>query len=227
MSKTLNILVIDDHPLFLDGIKLGLESLPDRHYDIITLSSTTQALRWFQHQRDVDLILCDLKMPDINGIEFVQHLYKRDIWIPMAIISASENPLDIANALDAGAAGFINKSSDRQALDQAIQAILAGERYVPASYGEARAPRVGPYSGKSLLSTADALGITPRQLDVLNLMEQGCRNKDICERLGIAESTVKSHTKALFQALNVDNRTACVRAAQQLGLLPEHPFYAR
>lgn len=227
MSKTLNILVIDDHPLFLDGIKLGLESLPDRHYDIITLSSTTQALRWFQHQRDVDLILCDLKMPDINGIEFVQHLYKRDIWIPMAIISASENPLDIANALDAGAAGFINKSSDRQALDQAIQAILAGERYVPASYGEARAPRVGLYSGKSLLSTADALGITPRQLDVLNLMEQGCRNKDICERLGIAESTVKSHTKALFQALNVDNRTACVRAAQQLGLLPEHPFYAR
>lgn len=227
MSKTLNILVIDDHPLFLDGIKLGLESLPDRHYDIITLSSTTQALRWFQHQRDVDLILCDLKMPDINGIEFVQHLYKRDIWIPMAIISASENPLDIANALDAGAAGFINKSSDRQALDQAIQAILAGERYVPASYGEARAPRVGLYSGKSMLSTADALGITPRQLDVLNLMEQGCRNKDICERLGIAESTVKSHTKALFQALNVDNRTACVRAAQQLGLLPEHPFYAR
>lgn len=227
MSKTLNILVIDDHPLFLDGIKLGLESLPDRHYDIITLSSTTQALRWFQHQRDVDLILCDLKMPDINGIEFVQHLYKRDIWIPMAIISASENPLDIANALDAGAAGFINKSSDRQALDQAIQAILAGERYVPASYGEARAPRVGLYSGKSLLSTADALGITPRQLDVLNLIEQGCRNKDICERLGIAESTVKSHTKALFQALNVDNRTACVRAAQQLGLLPQHPFYAR
>lgn len=223
MNKTLSILVIDDHPLFLDGIKLGLESLPERHYDIMTLASTPQALRWFQHQRDVDLILCDLKMPDINGIEFIQHLFRLDIWIPIAIISASENPLDIANALDAGAAGFINKSSDRLALDRAIQTIMAGERYVPISY----AARDSLNAGKSPLSITDTLGITPRQLEVLNLIEQGFRNKDICERLGIAESTVKSHTKALFQALNVDNRTACVRAAQQLGLLPEHPFYAR
>lgn len=222
MNKNLNLLVIDDHPLFLDGIKLGLESLPDRRYDITTSASTTEALRWFQHQRDVDLILCDLKMPDINGIEFVQHLFRRDIWIPMAIISASENPLDIENALNAGAAGFINKSSDRQELDRAIQTIMEGECYVPASYSKTQASQARQ---KTHISTSEALGITPRQLEVLNLIELGIRNKDISERLGVAESTVKSHTKALFQALNVDNRTACVRTAQRLGLLPEQPFY--
>lgn len=221
MSKKLNIMVIDDHPLFLEGLKLGLESIPGDQYAVTTETSTTQALRWFNHPRDVDLILCDLKMPETNGIEFIHTLFRRDIWIPMAIISASENPLDIENALNAGAAGFINKSSDRQELDRAIQTIMAGERYVPASYSDSS--RLN--AGTNLISMAEALGITPRQLEVLGLIELGISNKEISARLGVAESTIKSHTKALFQIFNVKNRTACVRSAMQQGLLPEQPFY--
>jgi len=155
----------------------------------------------------------------MNGVEFIKHLFKRDVWIPIATISASENVTDIESALEAGAAGFINKSLNKEELREAINELISGERYVPPSYA------CFLQSGKSAkdiyMENAAKLGITSKQFAVLTYMGQGFGNQEISEKMCITVSTVKSHTQALFQIFNVKNRTACIVSATKKQILPE------
>jgi len=220
------ILVIDDHPFFLEGMKLGLESLNEACFEVETRSSSVEALSWLKHVRDYDLILCDLNLPEMNGLLFIKTLIKRDIWVRIAIISASENPSDITSALSAGAAGFINKSVDRNELTRALTSMLGGEQYLPSSYLKLTELNRGKKLGDTQMvgSEAAKLGITVRQYEVLTLLSKGLSNKDIADRLSVKQATIKSHLQVLFQALNVKSRTACVVAANNSKLLPESYF---
>lgn len=217
MKTIIKLLIIDDHPFFLEGLKIGLESIEETHYDVTTTNSSLQALKALGHTCDYDLILCDLNLPELNGITFIQKLFSRDIWIPIAIISASENPADIRLAIQAGATGFINKALDKAQVDKAIKQIISGEQYVPSNY--LRFSQGGQYEERIEEKRAAKLGITHKQFEVLSLMGQGLSNREISMRMGVAISTVKSHTKALFQILNVTNRTACILNATRLKLL--------
>jgi len=215
--------VIDDHPFFLEGMKLGLESVQENLFVVETQSSTINALKWLQRVQDYDLILCDLNIPEMSGVAFIESLIKQDIWVRVAIISASENPCDITNSLSAGAAGFINKSINKLELVQALSEILSGNSYVPDSYKllteSNSASRLSHTPDRGL--EAVKLGITYRQYEVLMLISQGLTNKDISEKLNVKECTIKSHVQVLFQILNVKNRTACSVEAKHLKLLPE------
>lgn len=221
-QQTINILVIDDHPFFLEGLKLGLESLEEstsETYALDTLTSPADALKRLTHTRHYDLILCDLHLPELNGIQFIKTLFKQDIWIPIATISASENVYDIECALEAGAFGFINKSLNKDELRMAIKQILGGQQYVPPNYLLFR--QHGKMGKDVFMSNAAKHGITHKQFEVLTYMGQGLGNKEISERMDVTINTVKSHTKALFQILNVKNRTSCIIDATKLRLLPE------
>lgn len=217
MNTIIKLLIIDDHPFFLEGLKIGLESLETIQYEVDTASSSQQALKGLQHICRYDLILCDLNLPDLDGIEFIRKLFNQDIWVPIAIISASENPADIRLAIHEGAAGFINKSAGKQQVNQAIQSILSGEQYVPANYS--RFSKKHKPTETIEHSLAAKLGITQKQLEVLSYLGEGLSNREISEQMGVAISTVKSHTKALFQILNVTNRTACILNASRLKLI--------
>lgn len=219
MNNKINILIIDDHPFFLEGLKMGLESIPNNRYAIDTSSSPVKSLDTLKHNDHYDLILCDLNLPEINGITFMQQLLKHDIWIPVAIISASENPSDIQQSMNEGAAGFLNKSLGKTQLNEAIESILAGIEYLPPSY--LKLCRNVKSTASIEESIASKYGITHKQFQVLSYMGQGLSNKEISERMGVAISTIKSHTKALFQILNVNNRTACILAATKLKILNE------
>lgn len=222
VNQEIKILVIDDHPFFLEGLKLGLESSGNdcqNCYLLDTLTSPFEALKKLLHTASYDLILCDLHLPDMNGINFIQNLFKKDIWIPVAIISASENISDIELALKTGASGFINKALNKNELKIAIRKILLGTTYTPPSYTFFK------NSGKNLkdifTKNAERLGITNKQFQVLTYMGQGLSNKEISDKMDISTSTVKTHSQALFQTLHVKNRTACILNATKLQLLPE------
>ncbi len=130
------------------------------------------------------------------------------------VLSASESPHDIRNALEAGALGYIPKAAPTAVMLSALRQVLAGNIFVPACLGDGN-------SGLHMVAPADfeALqhsGLTARQLEVARLLAQGCANKAIAGMLAMSESTVKVHIAAIFRALDVTNRTEAVLAIQRL-----------
>lgn len=198
LPENISLLLVDDHRIFLDGLALALRPLA-ANMEIHTAQSASEAEAWLA-QRDFDLVLLDLRLPDIPGLELLQRWQKQGRMTPVAILSASDSAQDAQAALQAGALGFIPKSADGDALRSAVSRVLLGETL----------PAPKP------LQIAE---LTPRQQEILPLLADGLPNKLISRRLGLSEDTVKTHLKALYQELDVHSRTACVSAARQRGWL--------
>lgn len=198
LPEHISLLLVDDHHIFLDGLALALKPLT-LEMDIHTAHSAAEAQQCLE-QRDFDLVLLDLRLPDVPGLELLQRWQKQGRMTPVAILSASDSPQDAQAALQAGALGFIPKSSDGDALREAVSRVLLGETLPPPQP----------------LQIAE---LTPRQQEILPLLADGLPNKLISRRLGLSEDTVKTHLKALYQELDVHSRTACVSAARQRGWL--------
>lgn len=196
LPEHLCLLLVDDHRIFLDGLSLALAPLC-RGLQIHTAQNAAEAEAWLR-RRDFDLILLDLRLPDLPGLDLLQRWQQQGRMTPVAILSASDSSLDAQAAMAAGALGFIPKSADGDDLRQAVTRVLLGETL--------------PVAG-------DKPPLTPRQQEILLLLADGLPNKAISRRLGLAEDTVKTHIKALFQELDVHTRTACVSAARQRGWL--------
>lgn len=196
LPEHLCLLLVDDHRIFLDGLSLALAPLSPG-LQIHTAQNAAEAESCLR-QRDFDLILLDLRLPDLPGLELLQRWQQQGRMTPVAILSASDSSLDAQAALAAGALGFIPKSADGDALRQAVTRVLLGE---------------------TLPVPRDKAPLTPRQQEILLLLADGLPNKAISRQLGLSEDTVKTHLKALFQELEVHTRTACVSAARQRGWL--------
>nr|WP_298142144.1 response regulator transcription factor [uncultured Pseudomonas sp.] len=197
LPAQLCLLLVDDHRIFLDGLSLALAPLcPDLL--IRTAETAAEAETWLDKQ-EFDLVLLDLRLPDVPGLELLQRWQQQGRMAPVAILSASDSTLDAQAAIAAGALGFIPKSANSDELRQAVTRVLLGETLPP------------PTNERSQL--------TPRQQEILMLLADGLPNKAISRQLGVSEDTVKTHLKALFQELDAHTRTACVSAARQRGWL--------
>ena len=206
----MKILLVDDHQLFLSGIRHILKELgPDTRLLEATTGAT--ALERVSDHRDIDLVLLDLALPDMDGLQLLKQLHQQDPLLPVVVVSASEHPADVSRSLDQGALGFIPKSADSSTLLDALRKSLNGETCVPGN------------PGKLQHSQTALPQLTERQMDVLRLMAKGLPNKRIAEQLELAENTVKVHVRSLLRVLEVSNRTACVQTAERLGIIrPEH-----
>ncbi len=213
MNNPLRILLIDDHRMFLDGMRLILSQLTD---EIESVGSAREALDKLAENKQFDIILTDLKMPGLDGHSFIQALHARQLFIPTIVISASDEPGEISRALEQGAQGYLPKSAHSARIIEAIHKVLAGEIYIapelPYELGVVSAP-----SGE--VASHDAMQLTGRQREVLSLVAEGYANKDIALALNISEATIKSHLNSIFHSLQVRNRTACVKRAAELGLI--------
>jgi len=201
------LLLIDDHQIYLDGLSLTLGSLCEG-VQLDHAHNAAQALQQVQHNT-YDLILLDLQLPDSSGLALLQKLRKEDAMVPVAVLTASNSPSDLDAALQLGAAGFISKTADGKTLLDAVTQLLYGVQVV---IGDENRPL-------DRQSSARDVGITPRQLEILDLLAEGLPNKVICQRLSLSEDTVKTHLKALFTSLECHNRTECVSNARKLGLV--------
>lgn len=211
----MQVLVADDHQLFLDGIQHILKKL-DTDVEVTESTSAERAIEILESGRKFDLILIDLSMPGMDGLSILQRMHERKVWLPLVVVSGEEDVQKIKSALDSGALGFIPKTYSSQQMLSALQTILDGEIYIPEKIEkqitvlEARRP-LTEKQGNDILK---ASGITKRQYEVLQLMAKGYSNKQIATSLYLTEHTVKSHISALFTALNASNRTECVQNAQ-------------
>jgi DNA-binding NarL/FixJ family response regulator len=214
----MKLLLADDHALFRQALRHILSELgPDT--TIVDAESLGKALALAQEHADLDLVLLDLKMPDVQGIDSVYAFRERFPSLPIVVLSASEDCEDIEAVLDAGALGFVPKSSPAAVLLGALRLVLEGGVYLPPQLLNRVAPSPRPVmqqSNPSLSGHGRVDGLTERQLEVLRLLEQGKSNKEIARDLRLSEGTIKIHLAAVFRALNVRNRTEAVLAAQRL-----------
>jgi len=211
----MQLLVADDHALFRDGFSLLLKQLePDVR--IIEASCFDAAMACAQSGLDLDIALLDLNMPGMNGVAGIARFREQARDVPVVVISGSEDVADIKQILDAGAVGYIPKSSSSQVMLSALRLVLAGGVYVPANVlhdpDSLSEPVQKPRGG---------IHLTDRQLEVLRLIVQGKPNKSIARELQLSEGTIKIHLASIFRALNASNRTEAAMAAQRLGLLPD------
>jgi DNA-binding NarL/FixJ family response regulator len=212
------ILVCDDHALFRDGLARVLVDL-DPEAELLEADSAAEALKRVAAHPELDLVLLDLQLPDADGLSVLEQVGERFPVVPVVVVSSSERPEDVRSALDKGALGFIPKSTRGEVLLGALKLVLSGGVYVPPLMMEAVSQAEPSHTPRERASRSDgAAALTDRQLEVLRLVGRGLTNREIGEVLGIGAATVKTHTLAIYAALDVTNRAEAVMAMRDLGL---------
>jgi DNA-binding NarL/FixJ family response regulator len=207
----MNVLLIDDHALFREGLKFLLRSL-DAALAVDEAGNCAKALE-HAAARSYDLVLLDLKMPGVDGLDALAALRDAIPAAPLVVLSGEDNAAVVRAAIERGAMGFIPKSSTPEVLIQALRLVLARGVYLPPTVLDAAGPATAPPAASQALC-----GLTPRQMDVLRCVIQGKPNKIIARELDVSESTVKAHLSSVLRALGAHNRTEAVYAAAKLGL---------
>ncbi|PCM46279.1 response regulator [Marinobacter sp. ANT_B65] len=207
------ILIADDHPLFREAITSVIES-GFAGSDVIETADLESAIALTREHDDLDLILLDLNMPGMHGLNGLIALRNEAPTIPVVIVSAEEDKQVVLQAITYGAIGFITKSSPRAQMTEAIQQILNGNVYLPSDI-----IRTGKESQRRHRNDSNPISpellnsLTRRQLLVLERMSKGESNKQIAYNLNIAETTVKAHVSAILRKLSVHNRVQAILAA--------------
>jgi DNA-binding NarL/FixJ family response regulator len=214
-----NILLVDDHRLFVEGMRYLLAMLGD-DIQVQECYNAHSAITRLDRGERYALAVVDLSMPGVDGFSFLRSIRERRISCPVVIISSSTDPADIRTSLSEGALGFIPKSASKEEMLCGLRSALRGEVYLPDHLAKmiASVPKSAAQASRPS-SESDVDGINQRQVEVLQLMVDGKSNKEIASVLDVSESTVKYHIGILFRVLGVRNRTACINTAQQRRLI--------
>ncbi|MDH5232634.1 MAG: response regulator transcription factor [Gammaproteobacteria bacterium] len=212
-EKLLRVLLIDDHSLF----RVGLEGLLERRgIEIVaSVASGSEGID-LVHNLQPDIVLLDVRMPDMNGLEILETLRKQGCKIPVIMVTTSRDDKDIAKALRCGATGYLLKDMEPDELVQALHAIMRGETVVAPELATTLARVV---QGKNPQDTEDKLeSLTPREREILQHIAEGGSNKVIGRALGITDGTVKLHVKSILRKLDVHSRVEAAVIAVEHGL---------
>ena len=211
MDSQFTIVIADDHPLFRGALYQAVHmAISDAQ--LLEADSIDSLAQLLAAHAEVDLLLLDLKMPGANGFEGLVHLRGQYPDLPIVVVSASEDPAIIAQVLRLGALGFIPKSSPLKQLVTALNAVIAGDTWLPEGISLQPECEAGPDLASKLAS------LTPQQYKVLVMLRDGSLNKQIAWELNVSEATIKAHITAIFRKLGVKNRTQAVIALQQMDI---------
>ncbi|MGI9228132.1 MAG: response regulator [Gammaproteobacteria bacterium] len=215
-SPNFRIIVADDHALVRGGL-VQLVMLVEENVEIFESNDFGQTLDLLSKGQAVGVLLLDLLMPGMEGVDGIVQICKQWPDVPVIVVSAKENIAAIRSALAAGAMGYIPKTSSPDVMMSAIKLVLSGGVYVPphvlgtSSLSEERMQEQNITSEAFGLSAEQGYEqLTERQQEVLDLMALGKSNKDIADDLGLTTGTVKMHSSRIFKTLNVQNRTEAV-----------------
>ncbi|MFK7876180.1 MAG: response regulator transcription factor [Paracoccaceae bacterium] len=200
-------LVVDDHPLFCDALELTLRSVAD-FSKIKTADCLEDALGLLDTTEPPSIILLDLNLPDVSGLDGLIRLKRQAAQTPVIIVSSMTDNAIISGAIVAGASGFVPKHSPRAVFKEAIEHIERGDVFKPAGYIESTTTSDQDDTMARLSS------LTNQQARILDLICEGKLNKQIAYDLTIAETTVKAHVTAIMRKLGVQSRTQAVLVAQ-------------
>lgn len=215
MDKHPKILIIDDHPTFVDGLSLLLQSIfPNA--DIVTAHTGASALQKTEQCPDFDWILLDFHLPDCNGIDLVGRFTEQKLLANIIVITSETEPAIIDQALNHNINGFLTKDFDHKTLMDCIKAIDNGQEFLLPEYQQ----QLNNYRNYQLRETQNIQqNISPRQQETLLMLSKGFSNQEIAQNMHISESTVKTHVSSLMTLFEADNRTHCVSEAQRLNII--------
>jgi DNA-binding NarL/FixJ family response regulator len=212
----MHILIVDDHPLFREGLKTLLTAL-EPTARISDAGTVAQAIE--RSAADApDLILLDMNLPGPSRIEALRQVKAANESASVVVVSGDEDPVLIRSAIDAGAAGYIPKTSDPSLTIQALRLVLANGIYLPRAALSAGAD---PRPATELAKSGTAPEFSGRQLTVLKCLLQGKANKVIARELDIAEGTVKAHLWSIYQSLGVNSRAQAMYRAHELHMFDQ------
>ena len=206
----MKILHADDHSMFREGLGFFLKLL-DAQVVALEAGNLQSALDKLALESPVDLMLLDLEMPGMNGLEGFYAIRRRYPDLPVVIVSGVNDARIIRTLLDGGARGYIPKLAGSEQLMDALRRILQGEIYLPDS--------LFVPGTQSTTDDDKTSPLTSRHQEILPLLAEGMPNKQIADTLRVTEGTIKQHLKELFKRLGARNRTQAVKEARRLGLL--------
>ncbi|MFT6551867.1 MAG: DNA-binding NarL/FixJ family response regulator [Zhongshania marina] len=209
----IHIIIADDHPLFREAIRNAAQQrFPDAL--ITETASLDETLAYIEQHSDVDLVLLDLNMPGMDGLNGIVNLRSTYPDVPVVILSAEEDKNIVLQSMTYGAVGFITKSMPREKIIAAIEQILDGQAFLPPDIiRRAASNSHSRRQDNTGIPTEIISSLTRRQLLVFERMAKGESNKQIGYELNIAETTVKAHVSAILRKLKVQNRMKAVLCA--------------
>ncbi len=208
----IRVLIADDHPVVRDGLAAMLGTQAD--FDVVGTAATGREVVAQAQALQPDVVLLDLEMPELDGVEALRQLATRCPAVRALVFTAFDTDERIVGAVQAGARGYLLKGAPRDELFNAIRVVSQGGSLLQPIVASKLIQRISQPAAEP---PADPL--TARELEVLKLLAQGKANKEIAAALHISERTVKFHVSAIFTRLGAGNRTEAVRFAMQRGLI--------
>jgi two-component system NarL family response regulator len=204
-GQSIRLAIVDDHPVVRTGLRSMFESYPEVVV-VCALSSGEEALTFFRGNT-ADVTLLDLRMPGMSGVEVIRELKTMKGSGKIIVLTSYDLDEDIYQAVNAGADGYLLKSTPDEEVIQALRAVLAGKRYIPE--------RVAVKLAERMMRTQ----VTPRELEVLELIVKGLTNRQIARVLSVSIHTVRNHVDSILRKLDVSDRTEASTTAIQQGLI--------
>jgi len=204
-TKPVSVVIVDDHPVVRDGLCAMISAEAD--IEVAAEAGTgAEALAIIQKLRPA-VVLMDLLLPDIGGSEVIKRVCSASSDTAFIVLTTVAGDEEIYRALEAGARGYLFKDMARKELIHAIRAVAKGQRYIPAQVGS------------RIAENLPRPGLTAREIDVLQSVATGLRNKEIAFELGISEATVNAHIKHILEKLGASDRTHAVTTALRRGII--------
>ncbi len=208
----MEVLIADDHELVRKGLRLLVQRIESNSI-IFEVGNFTELKKEINKQHNWELLIIDISMPGSNQLQGIEVALSNSSQAPVVVISGSEEPEIIREALKLGVKGFLTKSSSADIMEQAIKLVMAGGKYIPDFALDLTHEDYTYNKNHNFLNIS---GLTKRQSDVALLLTKGKSNKEIGRDLDISEATVRTHMTAIFKIFEVNNRTQAVLVINQL-----------
>ena len=207
-NRLIRLLIVDDHPVVRDGLSGIFAGDPD--FEVIGQAANgVEAVRQAE-ELQADVVLMDLRMPQMGGVEAIKELRKRRPSVHVIVLTTYDTDNDVLSAIEAGATGYLLKDAPREELIRAVRAAHRGESVLSPSVA-------GQLMGRARRPATDA--ISPRELEVIKLIAGGANNREAAAKLFVSEATIKTHLMHIFEKLGVRDRAAAVSEAYKRHLI--------